>query len=371
VTQPARAARAALCWIALLTATLTSPALAGAAPGPAQRAAARQLLADAVTGPGITSTKARFAALDNRGKALGTLKVIQVGDRYLGVYHSAGNGRYDVNLATSTDLMNWTYVTTLDTDATTPTIRQLSSGGFLIAYEKYLVDDFFESPLLTTELDPLYNPLNRIQLRFRYYPSLDALLAGTFSRQFIAKRSLSKISEGTPNIISAHVAGGTLSHSRIRVGLHYLKSLRRRPDSDRQGTGVLKDWKTWRATAQPKLDRRILKTRLRHSGFTSPPTGSIGDRDDIVLDGVPLRLQEAEYVPRDWSSWRIFLMDPAHGGPAPLEIRTPRGSRSFSNPSVTQLTAPDGRPALFVSLFVLTEGADPYEQGQLIYYRER
>jgi hypothetical protein len=370
VTHPPRAASAALCWIVLLVAALASPAVAGAAAGAQQRAASRQLLADVVSGPGITSTKARFAALDNRGKSLDTIKVIQVGARYIGIYHSAGNGRYDVDLGTSTDLMNWTYVTTLDTDATHATIRELPGGAFLVAYEKYLLGDLFDRPLLTTQLDPLYNPLNRIQLRFRYYPSIDALLAGTFSRQFTAKRKLSKISEGTPNIIGARLAGGKLSHSRIRVGLHYLKSLRHRPDSDRQGVGELRDFKKWRPVAQPKLDRRILKTKLLHTGFTSPPTGSVGDRDDILLNGVSLRLQEAEYVPRDWSTWRIFLVDPKRASPVPIEIKTPKGSTSFAAPTVTQLTAPDGRPALFVSIFVLTEGADPHEAGQLIYYKE-
>lgn len=370
MTKPSRAALAALCWIAALGPVLLAPALAEAAPAAQQRAAARQLLTDVVAGPGITSTKARFAALDNRGKSLDTIKVVQDGDRYLGIYHSAGDGRYDVDLATSTDLMNWTYVTTLDTDATHATIRQLPGGAYLIAYEKYLLGDLFDRPLLTTQLDPLYNPLNRIQLRFRYYPSVDALLAGSFSRQFTAKRQLSKISEGTPNILAARLSGGTLSHSRIRVGLHYLKSLRHRPDSDRQGVGELKDFKKWRPVPQPKLDRLFLKPTLLHKGFTSPPVGSVGDRDDIVVNGVTLRLQEAEYVPRDWSSWRIFITDSKRRTATPLEITTPRGSRSFSAPTATLLTSPSGRPAIFVSIFVLTEGADPYEAGQLIYYRE-
>ncbi|MDQ3675186.1 MAG: hypothetical protein M3401_00050 [Actinomycetota bacterium] len=363
-----RAAAAALCLSALLMATLASAA--AAAPGAQQRAAARQLLKDVVEGPGVSSTAHRFAALDDRGKALDTLKVVPVAGRYIGVYHSAGNGQYDVHVATSTDLMHWTHSAVLDSDASHATIRMLPGGSVIVAYEKYAIGDLIDRPLLITQLDPLYNPLNRIRLRFRYYPSVDDLLAGQSAREISVPRHLSAISEGTPHIIATRLRGGKLSRSTIRVGLHYLKSLRKRPDSDRQATGVLKNFKTWVPQSEPQLDRRFLRARLLHSGFRSAPSGSIGDRDEIYLNGVRLLLQEAEYVPRDWSTWRTFIVDPQRRTAVPLEIKTPRGSTSYGAPTVTELISPAGRRAIFVSMFVFTEGAAPGEAGQLIYYRE-
>ncbi|MGH2839245.1 MAG: hypothetical protein ACRDKY_00290, partial [Solirubrobacteraceae bacterium] len=308
--------------------------------------------------------------LDNHGRSLDTLKVVPAAGRYIGVYHAAGNGQYDIHVATSTDLMNWKHSAVLDNDGSHATIRALPDGGFLVAYEKYAISDLLDRPLLISQLDPLYNPLNRIRLRFRYYNNLDDLLAGRWSRQISVPRRLSKISEGTPHIIAAKLTGGQLSRSLIRVGLHYFKSLRKRPDSDRQAIGLLKNFSTWKAHAEPKLDRRFLRARLRHSGFSASPTGSIGDRDEIYLNGVRLLLQEAEYVPRDWSSWRIFLVDPRRRSAVPLEIKTPRESRSFGAPTVTELISPAGKRALFVSLFVFTEAAGRGEAGQLIYYRE-
>ena len=40
--------------------------------------------------------------------------------------------------------------------------------------------------------------------------------------------------------------------------------------------------------------RAFLQLKSLHRGFTAPPAGSIGDRDQIVLDGVRLELQEAD-----------------------------------------------------------------------------
>ena len=47
------------------------------------------------------------------------------------------------------------------------------------------------------------------------------------------------------------------------------------------------------------------------------------------------------------------------------------GSKSFGNPTATALKAPSGRDAVFVTVYVFSEGAAPGEIGPLIYYRER
>ena len=50
---------------------------------------------------------------------------------YLDVYHTGNK----VNLASSTDLVNWVFRRTLDPQATQPTMCALSTGGFLTATE--------------------------------------------------------------------------------------------------------------------------------------------------------------------------------------------------------------------------------------------
>lgn len=82
-------------------------------------------------------------------------------------------------------------------------------------------------------------------------------------------------------------------------------------------------------------------------------------------------LQEVQYLPNNFGSWRTFLVDPRGRAPIPLQIVTNGASRSFGNPSVTELTARNGRPALFMSVYVFSEGAAKGEAGPLIYYRER
>lgn len=60
----------------------------------------------------------RFNAADSAGNKMDTAKIIAnpyVSGQYLSVYHTydtSGVGR--VNLATSTDLLNWTYIRSLD-----------------------------------------------------------------------------------------------------------------------------------------------------------------------------------------------------------------------------------------------------------------
>jgi hypothetical protein len=119
------------------------------------------------------------------------------------------------------------------------------------------------------------------------------------------------------------------------------------------------------------VDAAFADLKTVHEGFSGPPRGSIGDRDQIILDGVRLELQEAQYVPGDYSSWRTFLIDPRSGTPQPLEIATGGGSRAFGNPTATELTAPDGRPAVLVTMYVFAEGAARSEAGPLVYYVER
>jgi len=361
--------------MALLAALVVAPA-AAALPSKQQRLNARVALTRIVEQVDRT-TAHRYGARDDRGAPLEGLKVVQVGERYIGVYHAPGGGRFNVHVATSRDLIEWTRRATIDDDASQPTISVQPGGSLIVAYEKTTLLDLLPRPplpeALVSPMEIVDGPLNRIRVRFRFYRSVDALLDNQVSRQFTAPRSLSPTAEGTPSITKAILRRGLISRSRIEVGMHYFADLDRngRPDLDRQATAVLTDFRGWRAQAQPDLDADFLQLRTLHRGFVSPPAGSIGDRDQIMLDGVRLELQEAQYIPGDYASWRTFIVDPRTRVAGPLEIRTGGDSRSFGNPTATALTAPSGRPAVLVTMYVFAEGAARSEAGPLVYYVER
>jgi hypothetical protein len=247
----------------------------------------------------------------------------------------------------------------------------------LVAYEKTKLLDVLPRPPLPLSLAGttgiIDGPLNRIRVRFRYYRTVEALLNGQHGDQFTAPRSLSPTAEGTPSITKVSLRNGLISQSRIDLGLHYFADLDRNgtPDVDRLATATLTNFSSWQAKPEPDLDADLLRLRSFHEGFSAPPRGSIGDRDQIVVNGVRLELQEAQYIPGDYSSWRLFLIDPRDRVPRPLEIETGATSRSFGNPTATALTAPSGRPAILITMYVFAEGAAPREAGPLVFYVER
>jgi len=357
---------------ALALMLLVAPAYAGPTPG--DRGRSRQMLKSIVERIDET-TAHRYAVTDDRGTPLEGLKVVQAGGRSIGLYHAPGGGRFNVHVATSTDLLSWTRRATLDEDASQPTITVTPGGGAIVAYEKTtLLDRLPRAPLpasaLAHPLQVLDGPYNRIRIRFRYYRSIDDLLEGRHAREFTAPRRLSPTAEGTPSITSATLSGGRISRSRIEVGLHYYANAPGGPQVDRRATATLTNFRSWQQRARPDVDDAFLSARTIHDGFTTPPRGSLGDRDQVIVDGVRLELQEAQYQAGDFSSWRLFLVDPRSRAPRPLQIVTEGGSRSFGNPTVTELTSPSGRRAMLVTVYVFSEGAARGESGPLIYYRE-
>jgi hypothetical protein len=278
----------------------------------------------------------RYGAVDSLGHPLDTLKIIQTGPAsYLGVYHTLLNGTFTVMVATSSDLLNWHYQSVLAGNASQPTIAQLGAKGFVIAYEQ--------------------GGPSGIGLRFRYYPSLKGILAGRYAREFKAPLTLSRAAQGTPNIYGFSLRDG-IHNSQIRVGLHYYQN----GVVDRQATGTLRDFSLWHAQREPFLDDRPRALGSR---------GHIGDRDHIIFDGYDFNVHETELIPGDWSSWRTYLYDFRARTAYWLRVKTHGGSFAFGNPTVTEVTAPNGKRALVMTQFLFLEGAAPGEAGQMIYYR--
>jgi hypothetical protein len=313
----------------------------------------------------------RFGARDSAGTPLEGLKVIQTNGRNVGVYHAQTGGRYELYVGTSADLLHWTKTATLDTDASQGTLAALPDGGYVVAYEWTKPFELGPGRLLSPLSAITAAKADRIRIRFRYYATLERLLAGQISREFTAPRGLSASAQGTPSITSVALTPD-LANSRIEVGLHYRADTDANgyPDDDRQGTAVLTNFSSLRSRVAKRLNTAFESANHLHRGYAKSPRGSFGDRDEITFDGAPLQLYEAQYRRNDFGSWRLFLRDRRSGALTGVRVATPGGSTSFGNPTVTELVAPGGRRALMVTMFVFAEGAASGEAGSLIFYRE-
>jgi hypothetical protein len=278
----------------------------------------RGLLADV---PG--SSGFRYAASDSLGQGMDTAKIVaNPAGGFLALYHSLIEGQFHVSVSTSDDLLTWRFHHRFPAGSSQPTLAVLDDG-VLVAWEQ--------------------EPRNH--LAFRWFDSVDDLLAGKVSRSFDAPLSLSRRAEGTPSL--DHVSG-----SRVVVGGHYLTWHR----ADRQLRGVL-DGDSWSARKDRGLDRSVSRYGVR---------GNIGGRDYLRFRGYRFALLEGQRRRFDFGTWRLFLRDCSTGVAVPVSVRTHKGSAAFANPTATVL--PGG--IVVFTLFLPREGAAPGEAGCLIYFHE-
>ncbi len=282
-----------------------------------------------------TSDAHEYGALDNVGQPMGPAKIIQdPAGGYMAIYHVAeANGTFVVDLAISTDLMHWDFQVQLGTNASQPYLTYLPNAGFVAAWEQ--------------------TPNNHI--RFSYYTSRASLLAGVAAKTFDAPMTLSTCAEGTPSIYSATLSPN-ISQLTLDVGGHFYQNC----TADREQRGVLTNFSSWSTSVQTGLDNAILAFGIQ---------GNIGDRDAMNYRGYALGLVEGQFTSGDFGSWRIFCYDYQTGNADELHITTDGGSASFGNPRVTSIIAPNGKPAIVVTLFIFTPNNAPGEAGELIYYK--
>ena len=318
----------------LVVETRASATAGDTPPAPSLRAAVENVTA---------ATAYRYGTRDDAGNSMETLKVVQdPAGGYLGVYHTRSGGVLSVKVATSSDLLRWTYRATLDTHASQPALAVLPHGGMLLVEE--------------ADNEGLGSP-TRSWLRFRHYPNEQALLGSRSDRSFDAPHTLVPArsgAEGTPSIDQVKLAPD-LGHSTITVGFHYFKHAK----VDRQASGTLVNFSSWTTRARTDVD-----AALKAQGVT----GNIGDRDVVSYQGATVEVVEAQATAA--SPWQVYLYDLATKRATPLHVKTHKGSKGFANPSVTSLRAPSGAPALVVTLFLPLTGAAPGEAGELVYYRE-
>jgi hypothetical protein len=276
------------------------------------------------------ATAYRYSVDDDQGRSMDTADVIWIPEAgtFAAVYHSMSqaDGLFEVHLATSDDLLTWTWRTRLAVRASQATIEPASDGGYVMAWE--------QSP----------DPLHIVLTLFRRWADL---LDATPSRRIAVPVTTPGCGEGTPSIEAA-------SSRRVSVAFHYHAGCTR----DRQAVGAT-DWKGWRASTRPLLDSALMRAGAR---------GHIGDRDAIEFQGNRLMLIEGQLAADDPASWRTFLYDPETRSAEPLRIRTHGGTPNAANPTVSRIVI-DGRSAVLVTVFLFTEGAGPGEPGELIYYR--
>ncbi|CAF3918175.1 unnamed protein product [Rotaria sp. Silwood1] len=251
-------------------------------------------------------------------------------EEFIGVYHTVIDSIPRVNLARSTDLLQWTWLQELAYRASQPAIAVPADQpqGYIVVWEQ--------------------EPSNH--LKFAFYSTWDNLRAGNAQKTFDAARTLSPCAEGTPNIY------GQPTLNRIDVGFHYYD----RCIVDRQARGLLLNFNQWTQVHRVfAIDNAILYHGVQ---------GNIGDRDALSnFDGYTFTMIEGQYKPNDFGTWRIFLYDSQTNNADQVNILTDGRSQAFANPTMT-LTTMNGHEILLVTLFLPSEQAASGEAGELIYY---
>jgi hypothetical protein len=267
---------------------------------------------------------------DDRGHGLTAAKILNApGGGFVAVSHwpDPVTNEFVTSVATSDDLLTWTWRAELGRLASQPTIALASDGGYVVAWEQ--------------QPDPIH-------IRFSYYPTYDDLLAARPAKTYLPPLQLSNCAEGTPSFYAA-------SSTRLEVGMHYYRDCR----LDREARGVT-DWTIWNSRPEPELDAALVRLGVE---------GGIGDRDGpIAFDGYDYLVFEGQRVLDRWETFSTFLYDPSSSSARRLQMRTHGGSRAFSNPTVGHVSL-DGRDALVMSMFIPSEGSAPGEAGGVIYYR--
>jgi hypothetical protein len=274
-----------------------------------------------------------YAAKDESGRGMDCLKIAMVGRKgYLGICHSRDSrGIFRARLVKSTDLKTWRVVHEFEDHTHQGTLVRLGSE-WLVAMEKDGPDG------------------NWIQVRG--YDSTADLEAGRHAVIKDLPRQLSRFAEGTPSIDRASVGNGKWNEVDLLIRFHYYRD----GDVDRQASGTLTAFDTW-ASKVERVDNAPLEPTYK---------GNIGDRDTFNLKGGRFDLLEAQLTKNDWSSWRILLRK---RGDAYVRVspRTEGGSKSFANPTATEIELPDGKPGIVFTMFLPSQGAADGEAGTLIY----
>jgi hypothetical protein len=312
-----------------------------------------------------SATAAKYHAVDNQGNPIQSPSIIQMTGqtyKYAAVYHTPysvpGGSRFKINLAVSNDLMNWTFVRMLLDDADMPKIVELSGSTWVvITHEQWL-----GIPISSTA---------PCRVAYELFYNLTDLMNGAIRATWIAPQYKSDLN-GTPSIFNVQLVltGGKLGVNG-QFGFHYWN-----------GTRDVNAFTTIENLFNPgggTVTRPATATGYNNLLVNSGVSGNIGQRDTLVTTNGRYNIQKGNIgaPAASWNDWRIWLYTfegpnqypSGDGKVVELAPRTPRGSYSFGNPSVSVVDNPTGKGhALVISYFIFSQGAGPGEAGSLIYY---
>lgn len=303
-------------------------------------------------------------------------KSIWGGHGYLGLYHANANGQYSVRLASSPDMMSWTYRRTVVSNADMPFLKRVDKGQdgwLLLAHEQWM------------------NPGSRLpsRLGFKLFYNESQLLHGDHFNSYIAPLSVGQQSqlEGTPSIYTAtrSTVKGLVVVS-ADIGFHFNND----EGIDTVASSTLESFGP--TVLVPRWNNPHEETRYNRMFIDKGAIGNIGQRAPGTISSMHISLQEAnigKMPPTIWADWRTWIYHFAPGeGAVPsgasgssasmLNITTHRGSTAIGNPSWHAVPCPSaawipGRNAdldcVFVSYFVFSEGAAPGEAGVLAFVK--
>ena len=267
-------------------------------------------------------SRSKFKLKDDLRRRMNVIKIVKTNEScphkypYLGLYHvRVSEDNFNLQLAGSNDLFNWNFITEIDKNAHQGDIVKWNDG-YLVAYEEDKIQG-----------------ANNIALK--YYTDYDSLISNHSSYDKHLNTSIHRFGvEGTPDI--RNFSGESPTNGNIQIGFHYYDGT-----IDKLAMGVLQNgetWTTWKDT--------LSEINLRDMNFK----GNIGSRKGFQYQDELLTLQEARLVKGDWSTWKIMLG--LNGYYTEVLISTPKGSKSFANPSITEIDT----NKYAISLFLPTEG---------------
>jgi len=267
-------------------------------------------------------SRSKFKLKDDLRRRMNVIKIVKTNEScphkypYLGLYHvRVSEDNFNLQLAGSNDLFNWNFITEIDKNAHQGDIVKWNDG-YLVAYEEDKIQG-----------------ANNIALK--YYTDYDSLISNHSTYDKHLNTSIHRFGvEGTPDI--RNFSGESPTNGNIQIGFHYYDGT-----IDKLAMGVLQNgetWTTWKDT--------LSEINLRDMNFK----GNIGSRKGFQYQDEFLTLQEARLVKGDWSTWKIMLG--LNGYYTEVLISTPKGSKSFANPSITEIDT----NKYAISLFLPTEG---------------
>ena len=284
------------------------------------------LISSAANGPSATGGPI-LRLTDNLGHTMDTAKIIRGGpNSYLAVY-TAGS---TVDLASSIDLIHWTFVTNLDPVASQPYLFEEANGSFLLADERW--DNAGDSG--SSHVAILHYPnlpaLESEQPDWLREPPLNQLLSGD--------RFFSHCNEGTPNIYNTSLDGST-----IYFRFHWLADCG--SGLDREAYGTLSVPGPWTVSEDTTRDMAVT-----NAGYP----GKHGERDDITWHGWQFSLQEVQQDSNlgGYANWRFVLYDYADHQVFAAPVTSSVKSACHGNPRITLLTDPGGALDLLITGYI-------------------